>query len=211
VLALTGTFLLSLFVGLLAALQFADHFRATDELLPVLAGIAVFAGVAMAVLAIVSATARRAGALAVSAAALIVIAMAIGGLIAFADRLSGQVWSPGGPELFASLGFAVPSALAVLIQWGLVRRRFLQARADEELSVWPWFATAVCGFAALNPLGLEIAASLAARSPGIVLQTPTGQAAAAAVVCGLALALSEWLVRRHLLRRRLSQSTQPAE
>ncbi len=174
-LALPGTFLLSLFVGLLAALQFADHFGAADELLPVLAGLAVFTAAAMAALTMVSATARSAGALAISAAVLIVVATAIGGLIAFADRLSGQAWSPGGPELFPSLGFAVPSVLAVLIQWGLVRRRFLQARADEELSVWPWFATGACGFALLNPLGLEIAASLAARPPGSCFRPRRGR------------------------------------
>ena len=57
--ALIGTFLLSLFVALLAALQLADYFGANEEFILILMGLPVFVVIAMAVLVMASALARR--------------------------------------------------------------------------------------------------------------------------------------------------------
>jgi hypothetical protein len=165
VLAYVGIFLLSLFVALLAALQLADYFGATDELAAVLIAVATFATVAMAVLAIAARRARGTAAIDTTAALLALLAFAPLALHAATD-------APAGP--FAVLTQArstliqliVPALLAVLVIWGLVRRHWLQRRGESGFSRWPWIATALTGFAILNPGGLELLGQALTYQPG---------------------------------------------
>ena len=53
----------------------------------------------------------------------------------------------------------------MLVQWGLVRRRWLQATGEEDLTRWPWITTVVAGLAILNPFGLAIFAAALKRDP----------------------------------------------
>ena len=53
-----------------------------------------------------------------------------------------------------TLELVIPALLAVLVQWGLVRRRWLRAAAEDDFTRWPWIATAVAGLVILNPFGL---------------------------------------------------------
>ena len=57
-LAFLGTYLLSLFVALLAALQLADYFAATEEFALVLMALPVFVTVSMVAFGVASAAAR---------------------------------------------------------------------------------------------------------------------------------------------------------
>ena len=50
----------------------------------------------------------------------------------------------------------MPALLVVLMQWGLVRRRFLRATGADDLTLWPWLTTAAAGLAILNPIGLAL-------------------------------------------------------
>ncbi len=42
------------------------------------------------------------------------------------------------------------------MQWGLVRRRWLRLRGEDDLTLWPWIATMIGGLAILNPFGLDV-------------------------------------------------------
>ncbi len=50
----------------------------------------------------------------------------------------------------------------MLVQWGLVRRRWLRAAAEDDFTRWPWIATAVAGLVVLNPFGLAFLQAYAA-------------------------------------------------
>ena len=67
-----------------------------------------------------------------------------------------------------TLELIVPALLAVLVQWGLVRRRWLQGHGDEDdLTRWPWITTAVAGLVILNPFGLAFLQGTLDRSAAI--------------------------------------------
>src|SRR5436190_357811 len=56
--------------------------------------------------------------------------------------------------LLAALQLVIPALVAVLVHWGLVRRRQLRTIGEDDLSRWPWVTTAVAGLVLLNPFGL---------------------------------------------------------
>lgn len=208
-LAFLGTFLLSLFVALLAALQLADHFGATDTVAVVLAALAAFVLFSQIVLAFAGARVRRPWLLNWIAVALASVAVAP---LALPWLLQGTVAVPPlVPEVgtATALEFAIPAVIAVLVQWGLIRRRWQLVRGDEELSLWPWFTTAVAGLAILNPIGLEfVSQSIADRSvawlPGMARPWALGG------TCVLiAMTLVEYYIRGWMRRRRMSQSPLP--
>ena len=62
-LAFLGTFLLTLFVALLAALQLADHFRATEKFIAVMLAIAAYTFASVVLLGITYSAARTRGAI----------------------------------------------------------------------------------------------------------------------------------------------------
>ena len=64
-----------------------------------------------------------------------------------------------------ALEFIVPALTAVLVQWGLVRRRWLRLRGEDDLSLWPWAATVISGLAILNPFGLDIVGQAITYTP----------------------------------------------
>ena len=82
----------------------------------------------------------------------------------------------------------MPALLAVLVQWGLVRRRFLHATGADDLTLWPWLTTAAAGLAILNPIGLALV-WMALKAPSAdalkdVATTVTAAGAAVLVVMG---------------------------
>ena len=53
----------------------------------------------------------------------------------------------------------VPALLAVLVQWGLVRRRWLRTAGQLDLTRWPWFATGAAALTVLSLIGLAFLGS----------------------------------------------------
>ena len=99
----------------------------------------------------------------------------------------------------------VPALVAVLVQWGLVRRRWLRLRGEDDLSRWPWIATMVGGLAILNPFGLDIIGQ------AISIARPTGCATCAhhrarRLAALLGMMGLESYIRGRMLRRRLAQA-----
>ena len=80
--------------------------------------------------------------------------VALPGLVqTIADR-STNPYTVGVENTHITLELVVPALLAVLVQWGLVRRRWLRAAGDDDLTRWPWITTGVGGLVILNPFGL---------------------------------------------------------
>jgi hypothetical protein len=213
-LAFIGTFLLSLFVALLAALQLSDHFRATDEFVAVMFAVTTFALAAIVLFAVTYAAARSKGAITAMAWLLLVGACVLvtvpDALALYRGRRLDEL-TFGLKDVQVMLGFLVPALLVVLVQWGLVRRRWLRVRGMEELSRWPWFTTAVAALAILNPIGLDwIEAGLRRPADWSLRQTQALGTIAAAVAVIVPAAV-EYYIRDRMLRRRLNASPDGAK
>ncbi len=195
-LALFSTLLLSTVTALLAALQLGDFFQTAAGLTVVLVALPAFAVFTMLAFAAAYAGAPEAGVLHRVAIFLAIIAMGLTAIPVTAELVSGQPRDPfdlRAEDIQVVVLLLVPALLVILIQWGLVRRQWLQARSDEDMSRWPWAMTIVAGFLVLNPIGLEfVGAALRQSTPAVIAGT----------VCLVAIALLECYIRVRMLRRR---------
>lgn len=211
--AFLGILVLSLIVALLAALQLADHFRTGDEFAVVLAVLAAFAAGSMAVLGIVSARAANArslnrAAMGLALLALILAALPGGGLEWIAGRASDP-FSIDEKAVQIAIQLVAPTLLAVLVQWGLLRHRWLRIRSGEDLTRWPWVTTIVAGIAILNPIGLEFIASAIRQSQTDWLRQFTLMVTLSGLTAIALMGLVEFTVRGWMLRRRLADNRPP--
>ena len=203
--AFVGILLTSLLVAELAALSLGDFFGADSEFLLVIAGVAAFAIFSLIVFAVVYARAQRSRALngaAILLALLAVAIVAIPGAIPWIASYSGNPFAAGDDTPGIALELLVPSLLAVLVQWGLVRRRYLRVAGEDDLTLWPWVTTAVAGLVVLSPYGLAFIQATLKRTTGdlmwqFILQVTVG------VGCALiVMAATECYIRARLMRRR---------
>jgi hypothetical protein len=206
VFAFLGMLLISMVVALLAALQLGDFFNASGEFGLVILGVMAFTIVALAVFALAYRVAWRAGVLNVVAVFLAIVTLTpvvLPGLIQkIADR-SQNPFTVGVENTYITLELIVPALLAVLVQWGLVQRRWLRAHGDEELSRWPWITTAVAGFVALNPYGLAFLQGTLNRTGGDLLWEVVATVTGGALAALLVMAWIECYIRERILNRRL--------
>src|SRR5882757_4253825 len=124
-----GIWLVSLVVSFLAALQLADFFQATEEFILVMMALVAFVFIGVLIFGVAYATARRARGLAAVALMLCVVAAALVALPSILDLRAGRVSvsdSFSGQNLAVSLELLVPAVIAILVQWGLVRHRWLK-------------------------------------------------------------------------------------
>jgi hypothetical protein len=206
VFAFLGMLLISMVVALLAALQLGDFFNASDEFGLVILSVVAFTIVALAVFALAYRVARRAWMLTFVAWILAVIALAPLALPRLIQKIADHSHNPftvGVENTYITFELIVPALLAVLVQWGLVRRHWLRTHGEEELTRWPWVTTAVAGLVTLNPFGLAFLQGTLNRSGGDLLwefvATVTGGALAALLV----MAWIECYIRERMLSRRL--------
>jgi len=151
--AFLGIFLTSLLVAELAALSLGDFFGANDEFALVLAAVAAFTTFITVVFAVCYATVKRVraiNAVALVLALLAVTLVAVPGLIPWIANFSGSPFTIGEERVPIVLELAVPGLLAVLTQWGLVRRRYLRMAGEDDLTRWPWVTTAIAAFLSAN-------------------------------------------------------------
>ena len=209
VFAFLGMLLLSLVVALLAALQLGDFFGVTEEFVPVMVGIVIFAAIAMAVFSVGYAVARQPQTLNWIAFALAVIAIGLMSSPRFIDRIAERANSPGtvGIEnISTALEILLPVLLIVLVQWGLVRRRWLRAAGEEDLSLWPWVTTVIAGLTILNPFGLAFVWSVLRQSSADWLKEPATMVTAVGGGALVVMGLIECYIRGRMLRRRPAAS-----
>jgi hypothetical protein len=215
VFAFLGMLLLSLVVALLAALQLGDFFRAGEEFVPILTVIAIFAAAAIVVFAIAHAVAKRLRAINAIAAALSLLALALAALPSLVERIAERLSdpfavAPGNTAVALELlVLLVPLLLVVLVQWGLVRRRWLRAAGEEDLSRWPWVTTVIAGLSILNPFGLALVASALQQSASDFMRPYFAAVAAAVIAALVVMAAVECYIRGRILRRRLAASLPP--
>ena len=208
-LAFLGMFLLSLFVALLAALQLADYFAATEEFALVLMALPVF--VTICLLAFITTTAlarqpRTFNAVAACLALLAFIPLAFPAFVKAAADRSTNPFSLAIENTAVALEFIVPALTAVLVQWGLVRRRWLRLRGEDDRSLWPWAATVIGGLAILNPYGLDIVGQAITYTPTNWLRDMVRTIALSGAAVLLAMVFLETYIRGRMLRRRLAQA-----
>ena len=206
VFAFLGMLLISMVVALLAALQLGDFFNASGEFGLVILIVVVFTIVALAVFALSYRVAWRTGVLNVVAAVLAIVALAPAALPGLIQKIADRSQNPftvGVENTYITLELIVPALLAVLVQWGLVQRRWLRARGDEELSRWPWVTTTVAGFVTLNPYGLAFLQGTLNRTGGDLLWEFVAMVTGGALAALLVMAWIECYIRERILNRRL--------
>jgi len=211
-LAFLGIYLMSLFVALLVSLQLADYFAATDDFALVLVILPLFVTVSFAVFAAVNRLARGPLAFNAAAACLALLAFVPLALPLMQTAARGRATDPFQVAMENSaiaLQLVVPALAAVLVQWGLTRRRWLRLRGEEDLSLWPWIATIVGGLAILNPYGLDVIGQAighaVGQGPSAWLRDAVRTVALGGTAALLVLVFVETYIRGRMLRRRLAQ------
>ena len=203
ILIFAGVYILSAAIAYAAGLQIAAYFYLDDEFTAVLIALALFSVLAITVFAVVYAVQPNVKWLGYGAIGLAVVAFGIAQLPTLADAFAQRSTNPylGGDEedraIAASL--LLPAFVMLLVQWPLLRRRWLVAHGLEHRMLWPWLTIVVAWLLALNPLGLELIGNVLRRSSTdwlLGLWTLT-----VAIACGvlLVLALIEWWLRRRWL------------
>lgn len=130
--------------------------------------------------------------------------MVLPGLVqTIADR-STNPYTVGIENRAIALELVIPALAAVLVQWGLVRRRWLRAAGDDELSRWPWITTAVAGLVILNPFGLAFVSGTLAHEASDFMWEFTATVTGAVVGVLLVMAWVECYIKDHMLNRRLA-------
>jgi hypothetical protein len=165
-----------------------------------------FTILALAVFALAYRVTRRAGVLTVVAGGLAIVALAPAVLPGLVQRIADRSHNPftvGTENTHITLELIVPALLAVLVQWGLVRRCWLRVHGDEELTRWPWVTTVVAGLVILNPFGLAFLQGTLNRSGGDLLWEFVATVTGAGLAALLVMAWIECYIRERMLNRRL--------
>jgi hypothetical protein len=199
-------------VALLAALQLGDFFGAGDELVLVMLGVAAYTILSLLAFALVYAVAWRAGAFTVAALLLGVVALAPAMLPGLVRKIADHSTNPyalGVEHAHIVLELVIPALLAVLVQWGLVQRRWLRAAGDEALTRWPWITTAVAALVILNPFGLAFLDGTLNHSASDLMWEFTATVTGAVIGTLLVMAWVECYIRERMLNRRMPSSPPP--
>jgi hypothetical protein len=202
--AFLGILLISLLVALLATLQLGDFFMANSEFGLVIVGVMAFTAISLAVFWAASSRVTRPSHLAYVALGLALLALypiVLPGLVAAIAAHSTNPWSVGIEETYITIELVIPALLAVLVQWGLVRRRWLRANGEPDATRWPWIATATSALVILNPIGLSFVASTLKHAAGDFMWPLTATVTGSGIALLVVMAAIECYIRDRHLRR----------
>ena len=205
VVAFVGMLLISVVVALLAVLQLGDFFAASGEFGLVVGLVMVFAALALGAFALTYRLARSAGTITWVALLLAVLALApavLPGLIQRLAAFSTNPFTVGAEETYITLELIVPVLLAVLVQWGLVKRRWLRSRGHDDLTRWPWITTGLAALIVLSPYGLAFLQGTLKHDGGDFMWQFTATVTSVAVGALLVMAWIECYIRDRMLNRR---------
>jgi hypothetical protein len=206
ILVFAGVYILSLVIAYVVGMQVAEYFLLQEEFIVVMFALALFSFVAIAVFAVVYVVQPNVKWLGYGAIGLAFVAFGIEELPALADAVARRSTNPylvgSAQDRAIAASLLLPAFVMLLIQWPLLRRRWLVARGLEHRMLWPWFTITLACLLALNRGGLELIGSVLRQSPTdwlvglwkLIL----------AIACGalLVVALIEWWLRRRWLARR---------
>jgi hypothetical protein len=138
ILIFVAVYILSSLAAYAAGRQIADFFFLQDEFTAVLMALMIFSSVAIAAFAAAYVLVSRARPLGYVAIALAVVAVVIEELPVLAEAFAKRSTNPvmiGDTQINAiAATMLVPTAVMLLIQWPLIRRRWLVARGAEYRS-----------------------------------------------------------------------------
>jgi hypothetical protein len=196
--------LISLLVALLATLQLGDFFLANNEFVIVISYVVVFTVASLAAFLVASSRATRPSHLVYIALVLVLFALAplaLPSLIQAIAAHSTNPYSVGVEQTTITIELVVPALLAVLVQWGLMRRRWLRATGESDFTRWPWIATATAALAILNPIGLSFVASTLKHAAGDFMWPLTATVTGSGIALLVVMAAIECYIRDRQLRR----------
>ena len=206
VLIFIGVYALSLIAALSIGIQLAEYFNSQEEFIAVMLALMIFSAIAVVAFAIGYRLATNVRALGLVAVALAVVAVIVEELPApaesFAQRSTNPVMVGSAQNNAIAAELLIPAFVMLLIQWALIRRRWLVVRGLEHRTAWPWLTVILAGVVGLNRLGIEIVGAAVRQSvtdwfAGLWLMVTLG-AAALLVVMG---AVEYYMRRRRLARR----------
>jgi hypothetical protein len=207
ILIFVGVYILSLIAAYTVGIQLADYFFLQEEFIAVLFVLEIYSLVAIVAFAAVYVVARNVRWLGYTAIVLGVLALIITELPALADAFARRSTNPAlvgsAQDKAIAASLLLPASVMLLIQWPLLRRRWLVARGLDHRMTWPWITTAVAGGVGLNRLGIEIVGAAVSQSATdwfaeLWLYVALG-AAGILVIAGLI----EWQIRRRWIARRV--------
>ena len=203
---LAAAFVLSLLAALGAAAQLADYYWYGEDFSLFVAPITVFLAVSVAAFGMAGGYLGRAGGLRTVALGLAVLALALTLIPGLVGEIARRSTNPPvvlrAHDRLVATAFLLPVLIAIMIQWGVVRRGWLRAHGQDHATTWPWITCVVACVAVLNPLGLAIFGAAITQSTtdwfrGLWL-TVALVIAAVLVLTGLI----EWRIRSRKLRVR---------
>jgi hypothetical protein len=213
VFAFLGMLLISMVVALLAAMQLGDSFGASNEFGLIILLVMAFVAGTLGLFAVTYAFTRSARPITWMAWVLAAVALTpplLPGLIQRLADHSTNPFSVGTENTSITLELVVPALLAVLVQWGLVRRRWLRSIGDDDFTRWPWISTGLAGLIILSPYGLAFLQGTLRRGAGGDFKwefTATVTGVVLAVL--LVMAYVECYIRDRMMNRRRPPSRLP--
>jgi hypothetical protein len=202
---LAAAFVLSLLAALGAAAQLADHYWYGEDFSLFVLPITVFAAVSIAAFGVAGAYVGDAGGLRNVALGLGAAALALTLLPGLVGEIARRSTNPDvvlrAHDRLVATAFLLPVLIAIVVQWGLVRRGWLRARGHDHATAWPWITFIIACVVVLNPLGLAIFGAAVTQSTtdwfrGLWLTVALGIAAVL-----LLTGLLEWRIRSRRLRQ----------
>jgi len=134
--------------------------------------------------------------------ALAIVMVAVPGLVPSIANFSGNPFTAGDEQVPVALELLIPGLLAVLTQWGLVRRRYLRMAGEDDLTRWPWVTTVIAVFTVLNPFGLTFLLATFKQTSGDIMWQFMSTVTAGSVAALVVMAGIECYIRGRILRRR---------
>lgn len=206
VLIFCGTYLLSLLVALFIAIQLADFFRSQEEFIAVLVAQMLFSLIAMATFALVYRFAAGVRALGLAALCLALAAVFLEELPALLEVFKTRSTNPyrlgSAQDAAIAAELLIPAFVLLLMQWRLLRRRWLVAHELDHRSAWPWITMVVAGAVLCNRLAMEIISSAVRQAPDDMLATFWLKVSIAVGGLLISLGLMEWNMRRRRIAQR---------
>jgi hypothetical protein len=213
VFAFLGMLLISMVVALLAALQLGDFFGASNEFGLVILLVIAFVAFALGMFAVTYAFTRSARPITWMAwllAAVALVPPSVPGLIQMLADHSTNPFSVGTEKTSITLELVIPALLAVLVQWGLVRRRWLRSVGDDDFTRWPWISTGLAGLIILSPYGLAfLQGTLRRGAGGDFMWEFTATVTGVVLAVLLVMAYVECYIRDRMMNRRQPPSRPP--
>lgn len=148
----------------------------------------------------------KAGALGIVALALAAAACAIALLPGLVGEIASRSTNPPvvlrSHDRLVATAFLLPVLIAIVIQWGAVRRGWLRARGDDPATTWPWITFIVACVLGLSPIGLAIFGAAIAQSSTDWFRGLWLTVALVTTTVLLLAGLAEWFIRRRKLKAR---------